>query len=778
MPLHGGPNGREVAIEHGPEQLGIEAPELPVGVDDARDEHGHDLARGPRRRRRQLDRLPCALDAGRRAERLVLSEDRLLELPELVGGIDPELLDEHPPDVLVRLERLGLPAAAVQREHQLRAGPLPVRLGRDERLEVGDNVEVPPERELRVDELLPRRELQLLEPRDLRARERLERQIGERRPAEERQRIPQLLGALGRWSVSALHDLPLEAHGVDLLGREVERIAGGQRRNRLAAELLSQLRHVVLERVGRSAGRLLPPEVLDESVLGNRPPDPQRECREQGARFLAVRGQDLLAVDDVELTEQSDLEHAAFYHGRRIPGGTACRRCPLPPSCARDANARSRAVHRRARLARRRSCGRRPPCVDGVQREDRVRRRARRRLRHLRDEPRRERPAAPHDRGPDRHRAVVVSGRESDRLHEQPRRERRDLRDAGGRDGPDAADDERRHRPDADVVAGRPRPRVHERARRQRGHLRDERGRERTAASDHRPAPGRQPGVVAGWGADRLPEHPRRQRGDLRDERRRRRADAADERSRRRRQPVVGAGRKDDRVRVEPRRELRDLHDERGRERTDSAHAEPRHRCRPGLVPERLAHRVHVQPRRQLRDLLDERGRQRRDTPDDERRRGHDARLAATGGAAAAGGRGQAGSVPRRLEGERLPRGTRGHRESQPCGGADTGAAPGSPRLAEHDAAAARGAVPAVDPAPARTAPGHVPARHRRHREPGREDESAEGRRPPRAPGGRRVEGVGERRARWSAGDQVPAHDVPRRCALPLRRPSPGPGES
>ena len=80
-------------------------------------------------------------------------------------------------------------------------------------------------------------------------------------------------------------------------------------------------------------------------------------------------------------------------------------------------------------------------------------------------------------------------------------------------------------------------------------------------------------------------------------------------------------------------------------------------------------------------------------------------------------------------------------------------------------------------PLPARTAPGHVPARHRRRREPGREDEPAEGPRPPRAPGGRRVEGVGERRARWSAGDQVPALDVPRRRALPLRRRCPGPGE-
>ena len=174
----------------------------------------------------------------------------------------------------------------------------------------------------------------------------------------------------GRRSVAALHDLPLEAHGVDLLGREVERIAGGQRRNRLAAELLPQLRHVVLERVGRAAGRLLPPEILDERVLGNRPPDPQRECREQGARLLAVRRQDMLAVDDVELTEQSDLEHAAFYHGRRTPGRTACRRCLaasiMRAGCERTLSCRSPSgspcssseSRARATVRRRRSTGR------------------------------------------------------------------------------------------------------------------------------------------------------------------------------------------------------------------------------------------------------------------------------------------------------------------------------------------------------------------------------------------------------------------------------------
>ena len=71
-----------------------------------------------------------------------------------------------------------------------------------------------------------------------RARERLERQVGERRPAKERERAPQQLGALGRGRASAADDLPLEAHGVDLLGVEIERVPGGQRRDRLAAELL------------------------------------------------------------------------------------------------------------------------------------------------------------------------------------------------------------------------------------------------------------------------------------------------------------------------------------------------------------------------------------------------------------------------------------------------------------------------------------------------------------------------------------------------------------
>ena len=81
----------------------------------------------------------------------------------------PEALDERLPRLAVDLERLGLAARAVEREHLLAAQPLAQRVLGDERLELGDERRVPPERELGVDPLLERREPQLLEPLDRRA---------------------------------------------------------------------------------------------------------------------------------------------------------------------------------------------------------------------------------------------------------------------------------------------------------------------------------------------------------------------------------------------------------------------------------------------------------------------------------------------------------------------------------------------------------------------------------------------------------------------------------
>ena len=63
-----------------------------------------------------------------RVELRVLRQDRVLEGAQLGARLDADLLDERAPGAAVGLERVRLAAAAVQREHQLRAQVLAQRL--------------------------------------------------------------------------------------------------------------------------------------------------------------------------------------------------------------------------------------------------------------------------------------------------------------------------------------------------------------------------------------------------------------------------------------------------------------------------------------------------------------------------------------------------------------------------------------------------------------------------------------------------------------------------
>ena len=135
-----------------------------------------------------------ASGAAAQVQRRVLHEDRPLELLQLDARLEPELVVEQRPRPPVHLEALRLPAAPVEREHQLRPEPLAERVLGGERLELGDEREVAAERELGVDALLDGGEPQLLEPLDLDARERLELEVGERASVPERLRGAERLG--------------------------------------------------------------------------------------------------------------------------------------------------------------------------------------------------------------------------------------------------------------------------------------------------------------------------------------------------------------------------------------------------------------------------------------------------------------------------------------------------------------------------------------------------------------------------------------------------------
>ena len=227
-----------------------------------------------------------------RSSDVVLAEDRGLELAELRAGIDAELLDEGLARGAVGGERVRLAARAVEREHELRARALAQRLGLDERLELGDELGVTAEREVGVDALLDDDGSQLLEARDLRLRERLVDEVGERRPAPERERLAQR--DLGGGCVARLERGPpllrqaREAVHVHALGIELEDVAGRARGDD-GAEHLAELRDVDLDGVRGRLRRIARPERLDEPVDGDDASRLEREDGEERARLLAAQ---------------------------------------------------------------------------------------------------------------------------------------------------------------------------------------------------------------------------------------------------------------------------------------------------------------------------------------------------------------------------------------------------------------------------------------------------------------------------------------------------------
>jgi hypothetical protein len=85
-------------------------------------------------------------------------EHRLLQLLQLRSRLDAQLVHERPAGVLVDVQRVGLAARAVEREHELAAQALAQRIPGDERLELADEVCIPPCLEVRLDALLERRQ--------------------------------------------------------------------------------------------------------------------------------------------------------------------------------------------------------------------------------------------------------------------------------------------------------------------------------------------------------------------------------------------------------------------------------------------------------------------------------------------------------------------------------------------------------------------------------------------------------------------------------------------
>ena len=166
----------------------------------------------------------------------------MLELAQRPPRLDPELGQERSPRGAVCLERLGLPAGAVQREHELGAEPFPQRVPRDEPFQLRHELVVSAECELGLDPVLQRADVQLFEALDLVLGEGLVREVRQRGSPPELECAAELLQCLRVVALfecgPALCEQPLEAVAVELVGLEREPVRAGNRPDGVGRQFL------------------------------------------------------------------------------------------------------------------------------------------------------------------------------------------------------------------------------------------------------------------------------------------------------------------------------------------------------------------------------------------------------------------------------------------------------------------------------------------------------------------------------------------------------------
>src|SRR4249919_2251369 len=180
----------------------------------------------------------------------------------------------------------------------------------DERLQLRDELTVSSQLEVGIDAGLEHREPSLLEPGDLRLRPRLEAEIGERRAANERERLAQPLGCLLRRSPRGRADELVEVIDVELARRNGELVAATPRDQPAVAERSAEPRDVDLDAFDRRGGRLPAPDLVDQAVGRDWPATREQQQSEERPLLLATERDLPTAFLDLERAENPELHPA------------------------------------------------------------------------------------------------------------------------------------------------------------------------------------------------------------------------------------------------------------------------------------------------------------------------------------------------------------------------------------------------------------------------------------------------------------------------------------
>src|SRR5258708_6545267 len=203
---------------------------------------------------------------------------------------------QGPPRLPVDGQRVGLPPAAVEGNHQLLVRPLTQRLGGNDGLQFADDAGVLAERQIRLDPVFGNPGAQLLQPGDLRLSERLPREICERPAAPQRERLAKLPGGAAglprsQRALAGLRQV-LEPGQVNLLWRGPQEVATRPGQHTRApgrrGQRFAQPPDIDIHGMAGAGPRLLPPQLVDGHIPGNRLGRvPQQGCPQRPPRQAA-----------------------------------------------------------------------------------------------------------------------------------------------------------------------------------------------------------------------------------------------------------------------------------------------------------------------------------------------------------------------------------------------------------------------------------------------------------------------------------------------------------
>ena len=95
-------------------------------------------------------------------------QDLLLQIPQLGGRFEPNLVEQVAPEVPIYRQCVGVPAAEIQGGHQLSVRAFPQRMCANERLQLGDELVMSTECEHGISASLHRHSAQPVQARHIR----------------------------------------------------------------------------------------------------------------------------------------------------------------------------------------------------------------------------------------------------------------------------------------------------------------------------------------------------------------------------------------------------------------------------------------------------------------------------------------------------------------------------------------------------------------------------------------------------------------------------------